>query len=257
MRQIYVFTAFCVLVASLNHSFAGSRINREDFSSFSARFRAVAQNCLLTRFDTMECTHVSGSSPLKPSNPFAQAFYKLGHNGVIGASSGAFRWLEGSVMSLREGEDPDYWEMREAELGFEALLDFARRKAKREGLRDCQKACLATCIASQMITYGAPQARQSWRASLRRGEGVCRAYADIANVAMREMGLRSKTVAGTGYETGSGGRGQKYSMGGHVMVQVKLQDGEFLMEPQVNACEFFDVTFRATEKPWTYIELKN
>ena len=107
------------------------------------------------------------------------------------------------------------------------LVDYTKRIVSRRPLSACQKACVVKCITSNYIVYqhsnegginqdSACQAANS-------GRGICRAFANLADYLMDDLGLQSQSRA----------------MPGHAYNKIRLNNRWYYGEPQDSECRFF------------------
>ena len=111
----------------------------------------------------------------------------------------------------------------------DSLKDFAAKKK----LSQCQKACLATCASSQLITMNEDTAKEfEYQAAyiLWKGDGVCRHYANLADDFMGALDISSSTVGGELYQDGE--------IGPHTWLSVKVDGKRLWMDPMHSDCEF-------------------
>lgn len=106
------------------------------------------------------------------------------------------------------------------------LTDYTRRVIARRNLSNCQKACVVKCITSNYITYEPRpegQNQDSACQAANSGKGVCRAYSNLADHLMDEIGLRS----------------QSRSSEHHAYNKIWLNGRWYYGEPQDSQCRFF------------------
>lgn len=106
------------------------------------------------------------------------------------------------------------------------LTQYTRRIIAGKNLTNCQKACVVKCITSNYITYGPqPEGKNhdSPCQAANSGKGVCRAYSNLADHLMDEIGLRS----------------QSRSSVTHAYNKIWLNGRWYYGEPQDSRCQFF------------------
>lgn len=174
------------------------------------------------------------------SVPLAAADYTIENSvGAVGASFGISK-----VKNART--------KRTANLdGFEVIKSRMAEKANVDHLVDYQRACMAQCVASKIISYDHGLAlSMSPSCAIGNGKGVCREYSWIASDLMRYLGLRAQRQTVIAYWTPEENPTRK-SSGPHVVTKVNIGGSDFLMEPQKNDCIFYERSFNmnASSKP--------
>jgi hypothetical protein len=223
---------FCVLFAAV-----GAKAEDENWD---ARFRQATEACLLKSMKNVQCIHEVDGNPLEHASAAEDVLYDVGSESLFRGVGEAVKTVS-AADALIKGDESAYWRRLNSEYNYETLKKFARYRARKDRLESCQTACLATCITSQIMEFDERNLLTHWTEALGREKGVCRDFSGMAADLMRSMGLKARDVSGTVYEI-SDGQPPK-SDGGHAMVEVDLPNGRFTMEPQLNACVFYDREF--------------
>ncbi len=107
------------------------------------------------------------------------------------------------------------------------LTNYTRRIINRRALSNCQKACVVKCITANYITYARSNQtginQDSACQAANSGRGVCRAFSNLADHLMDEIGLRS----------------QSRSSPTHAYNKIWLNNRWYYGEPQDAECRFF------------------
>lgn len=107
------------------------------------------------------------------------------------------------------------------------LKNYTRRIVERRKLTDCQKACVVKCITANYITYAHSNRgginQDSACQAANSGRGVCRAFSNLADHLMDDLGLYS----------------QSRSSPGHAFNKIYLNNRWYYGEPQDSECRFF------------------
>ena len=107
------------------------------------------------------------------------------------------------------------------------LTNYTKRMINRKPLSNCQKACVVKCVTANFITYSRPDKAKvvmdSACAAANSGTGTCRAYSNLADHLMDEVGLRSHSRASAP----------------HAYNRIWLNNRWYYGEPQDSECRFF------------------
>lgn len=107
------------------------------------------------------------------------------------------------------------------------LTQYTRNIINRRPLSNCQKACVVKCVTANFITYSRPDKARivmdSACAAANSGTGTCRAYSNLADHLMDEIGLRSHSRASAP----------------HAYNRIWLNQRWYYGEPQDSECRFF------------------
>jgi hypothetical protein len=112
----------------------------------------------------------------------------------------------------------------------EALLMSLSRQAQgvahSQNLRDCQKVCVATCVASRLLKYEKSLFFEFGPESVAvaMGRGACTEYSRVADRLIGDLGIKSYTVGNLASQ--------------HQYVWVQLDSGSYYVEPQYTGCAF-------------------
>jgi hypothetical protein len=218
------------------------------FSATSARaadaedvkYKSAVDHCILQSQKATSCVEIVNGNPMDKTSVVADGAYDVAYDGVYGTIGTVARGVSMAGV-LFDVENAPYWKRYNSELNYQNLKRFAAIRAKKDGLETCQRACLATCISSTLLEYDDRNLITHWTEGVGREKGVCREFSAMASDLMRSLGVKSKTVTGMSYEIQDGQVPKK--AGGHVMVEVALPQGNFIMEPQSSECQFFAADF--------------
>jgi hypothetical protein len=107
------------------------------------------------------------------------------------------------------------------------LKNYTRRIVNQRRLSPCQKACVVKCITANYITYAHSNRgginQDSACQAANSGKGVCRAFSNLADHLMDDLGLQS----------------QSRSSEGHAFNKIYLNNRWYYGEPQDSECRFF------------------
>jgi hypothetical protein len=206
----------------------------------SARYVNTIQNCFKKSFQDLKCQRVVNGNPLRKDKSLGQLRYVFEY-GAVDAGLGRWERNKSLIQGFWDAENASFWGEVENENSYQLLKASAVRKAQKENLQDCQKACLATCISSSLLKYNDESRPHHLIDGLGRLEGNCREFSAMALDVMRALDVESDPVVGKNYKINEDQKPVESEQ--HAMVQVFLDGVEFIMEPQRNACEFFDPEF--------------
>jgi len=107
-----------------------------------------------------------------------------------------------------------------------ALTKKILETAEQKPLRDCQKTCLATCVASRLLTYEKSAVFQASSESLAAysGRGACTEYSRLADRFIGSLGIKSWTISNLGI--------------GHQYIGVEIKGQYLFFDPQYQGCTF-------------------
>ncbi len=216
---------------------------------WDAKYNDAMKACIVKPLKNRACVHVVDGNPMKVSPEWSQVRYKVGEIGIGFVMGEGARTISAGMVHF-QGDDAPYWKRLNSKYNYDALKRWALYRANRDGMEDCQKACLATCISSRIIKYDDRNRITNWRDSVEREAGVCREFSAIAANIMKHLGLKARVLEG---EVHAVSDGQVPELeGGHVMVQVQLPNGTFHMEPQNDSCEFYDNKFTKEKRHYEF-----
>lgn len=223
----------------------------------------MKQECLQTSFKWQSCHYFANWVILKDidTDPASDASYYLQDDEQGESFNNASIFL-GDPYSINN----KVCRVLSTRVNFFLLIKNLLAKTKKEHLMDCQKACLATCVSSKIIKYsyilkeqktGNPildmqmeyfkqqgylprvyelkpnvNEKLTGLGAIEKGEGVCRQFSYIAVNLMRSLGLEAEEVVGHPNFT------SEYR---HEVVKVKINEENYLMEPQDDLCNFYPV----------------
>jgi hypothetical protein len=236
---------FAVLLASAATVLFGTLIfGSAAFASNEAewdrRYNDAMNSCIIKAEPNRACVHVVDGNPLLVSPEWSQVRYKAGELSAGFLIGEGTRTISAGMVHF-QGDDSPYWKRLNAQYNYESLKRWAKYRADKNGMETCQRACLATCISSRMIQYDNANRITSWRDAIEREAGVCREFSAIAANLMQSLGVKARVLEGKVHSI-IDGQAPDYE-GGHVMVEVSLPNGKFIMEPQTDSCEFYDKSF--------------
>lgn len=142
--------------------------------------------------------------------------------------------------------DPVDYEAREF---YKSVIHQSKLKASRDNLNQSQKACLAKCIASQIIDYDY-EYNEPWKTNegaISTGNGYCREFSNILAAISKELGLQAYTLIVEDdfhYEMEGDGLYTKalneiIKRMPHIIGVIKIDDTWYQAEPQNDCCNFY------------------
>ena len=206
-----------------------------------ARFERAAQFCLKKNYRKVACEHIENENVL-----FIPILHKAINKSVQDKLYAGVRKLRVAKRFVDVTVSPDLdrvWDAYSIQLDYENFKRRIKAKASNERLKACQKACLATCISSNLIS---PEHHpfDNWRDALEKGEGSCRSYTGIAVDIMKDLGLKAKYTSGLSESNDDyPNHNDRAFRTSHAMVKIKLKYEDYLMEPGSDSCEFYDADF--------------
>lgn len=213
----------------------------------------IERFCLKPNFTQATCVHLKGQT-------------RLDRGGLMGnlapafaASTAILKATEGvgtCYANLMDPKKPANWLEREIENDFTKLKCALAQKATREKLKDCQKACLATCVSSRILFFDKAYMPklQTPRQAICSRHGVCRDFTNVALEFMQAQGLNAQVLTGTGYDIEDN---EKVPFGPHAMIGININKKLYVMEPQHTDCTFEDSDFAKAHRAPTIEYLEN
>ena len=153
-----------------------------------------------------------------------------------------------------EPDQEHYWQDHSIGKDYVRLKKSLAKKAKREDLRSCQKACLSTCVSSKIIEYSQELKNQfsTTEGKIESGKGDCKGFSAIADDINYALNLTSQIASGDLYQRTDT---SLELVGGHMQVMVKIDGEHYLMEPQSNLCQFYPINFSKKIEPMEHIRI--
>ena len=207
----------------------------------------INKNCITPSFKEKECIFKKNYSPFWTASYGVDRAAAAGDQifPEIGRSIHSAVW---STTLLFNPNQEGYWASHSITRDYIRLRDSLSKKADREGLSTCQKACLSKCISSRIIDYSSANSRKfdSCYGRIEGRTADCNGFADIGDELNYALGVPSRVTLGILYERTTDGRKTK---GGHALVQVSMNGKYYKMEPQDGSCSFFENDFKKEMKP--------
>jgi len=202
--------------------------------------------CISNTFEMKECVYRENDYSYKPST--VRKILTKPTSAVANAAGTAISRLWQYENGIWDPEDKNYEDQKAAATYYDQTKVLLANKLGREDLTSCQKACLALCFTSQIISYKDNDIAgyQSTQLSVERGEGVCRDYSEIALKYLEQVGVDSRIVYGA--KVSRSAAGEITEKAGHAWVAVKIDGKEYFVEPQSPVCNFYPSTYKDEAK---------
>jgi hypothetical protein len=216
-------------------------VNAAFSSEVDDRYKQIFNECLNPSYQNVSCRYEDSTTPLQISKTFSIGVAVLDDD-----AGTAIDTIKEAVWGASRLLNPDQ-SQHKAWIAYQNAQDWAKRKAQRENLKDCQKACLATCISSKVMDEGSQLNIQNARSAIETESGVCREFTAVAVDLMKSFGLDASYAAGSDKEWDDNDEVFR-SQGAHVIVSVKIDGKNYLMEPQNPECDFYNPNFTGQHK---------
>jgi hypothetical protein len=214
------------------------------------RVRKISESCLDKAF-TGSTVDVQVNNLYEGDNLAEAAFAK--------SSTGVTRFTDATLSTSRKAFDgvAAYWgSQSETELArernrqsFRSLLERLKTQAGKQDALG--KLCMAQCLVSNWVQYTNPwllNRNDSVDGVICEASGNCYGYSNLMQHVLSEVGIDSSIYTNVTYEGPQPGDPSKNQvLGKHAIVQVRLGDETFLLEPNLGHCTLYETQFRKLE----------